>query len=800
LLQGFSRNIGASSAPGITRTLPGSIQSRFAALPIRHKVAGGFGCLLVLLVLSTGICYQRFGTIADLFDKYAACVTSADLSSDIERTFLNMRRHVREFARVGQEDDARAAIAATEEMTTRVAALKNPAGTPERQRLAAGISDRFTSYHAMMLRAFAMRRREDDLVHKHLDVSGAAASQVFARLLEANAPSGHGVEAALLNQGAIAMLAMRLNVNKMVARQDASAGVAADAALARLQAALAKLAPIAGSGERADLAALQAEIADYALSSHTAHDIAGEMAALVFGTMTTDGNALSSLVADALADARTEEAAIQLHTHAAIASTLSLMAMIGGAGLPLGCLLGWALSRGISRPVVAIAEAMTALANGDLDVAIAVQSPGTELGLMTAAMGVFRKNAKEARALAANEAVVQALRDRRQVSMDRHTQDFGTTIAGVMARLVESAGTMRNAATATTDSSAEARDKANETATAAGESSRALAAVSAATEEMSVSINNIAERVNQAAADAVEASGRVTTTENGVQVLSEAAERIGKVVRLITAIAGQTNLLALNATIEAARAGEAGRGFSVVAGEVKALAAQTTAATNEIITEIGAIREATRGAVTSVAAVSAAVGRMKDMAQEIAGAVVEQGSAIGEIAQSVQTVAGNAHRTLDAMNMVSETSEAVGARSGAVLTIADEVGRVADMLRTEVSQFLQAMSSGSETERRRYERQPCPSLTCEVETADLKRSRVKLIDISRGGTSFTSDLRMPAGKDVQLSFGGEHDPVPARIVRCDKGQVSVAFMQSPATLVVIDRILERLEPARAHAA
>ena len=99
--------------------------------------------------------------------------------------------------------------------------------------------------------------------------------------------------------------------------------------------------------------------------------------------------------------------------------------------------------------------------------------------------------------------------------------------------------------------------------------------IASATDELAASVMEIDRQVAQSNAIAEKAVGEAERTNAAVQELSEAAKRIGDVVRLITDIAEQTNLLALNATIEAARAGEAGRGFAVVAGEVKALAGQT---------------------------------------------------------------------------------------------------------------------------------------------------------------------------------------------------------------------------------
>ena len=95
-------------------------------------------------------------------------------------------------------------------------------------------------------------------------------------------------------------------------------------------------------------------------------------------------------------------------------------------------------------------------------------------------------------------------------------------------------------------------------------------------------------------------SGRREKTDDRISELSQAAGRIGDVIKLITAIAEQTNLLALNATIEAARAGAAGKGFAVVAQEVKQLASQTAKATDEIRGQIAGMQTATQESVTAI--------------------------------------------------------------------------------------------------------------------------------------------------------------------------------------------------------
>ncbi len=193
-------------------------------------------------------------------------------------------------------------------------------------------------------------------------------------------------------------------------------------------------------------------------------------------------------------------------------------------------------------------------------------------------------------------------------------------------------------------------------------------------------------------------------TDAKVGGMASAADRVGDVVRLITDIASRTNLLALNATIEAARAGAAGKGFAVVAGEVKGLATQTGKATEEIATQITAIRAATGEAVTAVREVSAAIAEVNEVATAIAAAVEQQAAATREIAASVQTVTVANHEATAAMQEVSSISQTTDAASSQVLVGADEVGRNAETLRGELTEFLQAMASTGDEDGRGHER------------------------------------------------------------------------------------------------
>lgn len=249
---------------------------------------------------------------------------------------------------------------------------------------------------------------------------------------------------------------------------------------------------------------------------------------------------------------------------------------------------------------------------------------------------------------------------------------------------------------------AKLRDVITEVRISTTEVSSAATEIASSAEEMSASVSEVARQAAQAVESAgnsgriateggevvrktvsgmQEINGAVSASAQSVEKLGERGQQIGRVIAVINDIADQTNLLALNAAIEAARAGEHGRGFAVVADEVRKLAERTTKATEEVAESIKAIQDDTKQAVQ----------RMSRGTEEVRSGV----ELAGKAGENLEQIVSGAQQVAGMIQAISAASDQAGAGASQSASAAVELSAKAEQLLTLVSRFKLDVGEGS---------------------------------------------------------------------------------------------------------
>ncbi|MFL1460947.1 methyl-accepting chemotaxis protein [Roseococcus sp. DSY-14] len=450
----------------------------------------------------------------------------------------------------------------------------------------------------------------------------------------------------------------------------------------------------------------------------------------------------------------------------------ALMLGLLASALAIGAgICAWSL-RAVA-PLRRLAAAMRELAAGGEVPATPGLGRRDEVGAMAAAVEVFRAEGAEARRLRAEQdaaakaaqadqaAALRAMADR----VEGETLTAMRTLVDQARHLAEEAAGME-AATGRVNGNAAAVDG------AAAQSLAVAETVAAAAEELAASIRAITERVGEAAEVSRGTSADSAETERAIVALSGSVAQIGDVARLIEGIAGQTNLLALNATIEAARAGEAGKGFAVVASEVKNLAAQTAKATEEIASQIEAVRTRTDDAVSVVRRIAASVGRMDQLAAHLSDAVGQQNAATRDIARNVAEAAEAAREVTRRIGEVAADAREAGDRAGRTRTETAALAEGTAALSSQVVGILR--SAVPEVDRRAAERRPHGGEASLV--LDGREHRLRVLDLSENGVGLEGEVAARPGQRAMLALPGRAAaPVEVRHMR--DGRLGVQFLE-----------------------
>ena len=362
---------------------------------------------------------------------------------------------------------------------------------------------------------------------------------------------------------------------------------------------------------------------------------------------------------------------------------------IGLAALAASLVIAWVMNNSIAKPVQKITEIMRRLASGDTSVEIPGRKRRDELGEMAEAVQVFKDNAIEKLRLEEEQrAIEKRAAEEKKRALNELADGFEASVGRIAGSVSTSAGAMEQTAQELSVIAQRTDERTAEVKSTCEGASSSVQTVASAAEELSSSIAEISSQVTRANEVSRQAVEEASATDGTVKGMTEAAEKIGDVVKLIQDIAEQTNLLALNATIEAARAGEAGKGFAVVANEVKSLATQTGKATEEIAQQIDAMQSTTGGAVEAIASISKRIQQIGEVTASIASAVEEQSAATQEIARNAQETASGTQVVSSGVEQVRRDAAESSAGVDKVATAARELNSQTEELQAEMRNFL----------------------------------------------------------------------------------------------------------------
>lgn len=346
----------------------------------------------------------------------------------------------------------------------------------------------------------------------------------------------------------------------------------------------------------------------------------------------------------------------------------------------------------VDRKYGSLTDAIERISQGDRFAELPAATEGPTFEKLAAAAEAMRKTLLDADALAADQRSRQDEARLRHAGRVFFTRKFRSAIDEVLSTFAAAGEEIRITANELAARNSRMRTQVSDASATATSAARDSEAVADSANKLLQLLDSSTLQISAAQQATGRTVAELERTDRIVRSLSAAAHQIDEVVKSIQAIADKTSLLALNAHIEASRAGDAGKGFSVVASEVKALAAQTAKATGNIGEQIGDIQRAVDDTVTAINAVAASVGSMSETSRTMTASLDHQADELRNISDRAAKVADGVGGALPEISSAVSQVEDAGE---SVLTTANDLVDRSQWMMDAVERYFVNLDSGA---------------------------------------------------------------------------------------------------------
>ena len=653
---------------------------------IQARIAACFFVLLLLLSLSATLTLLAGQRVSANFSQFGTAYRATARIASAADAIALVQLRVKEYVGSEAGPDRSAALSATTDLETLLDKLQVRNAAPTAQALGTAddlpvivndISDAIIARHAAGAR----------IADTGAALSGILVGAGNPAVRQATTDTTAGIDVAAANAQRASLFSIRYMVS--ASPSDIAAGKA-DMSNALLQ--------LKALADPLDLEDGSRFARQLRLATNTAHHLSAAIDVLESSTMARSA-AIASL------DSRLQRLKTSMANMrrgfdlAAESAERMLVSCLRQAGMLVGSFTVFAVLLGIActlvirttcvRPLVDLVGSVRALAGGELAADIWHTRRTDEIGEVARALDSLKRAAISAQAAQhqATAFTAAAIDDRRRIvhasadATEKALGELARSVGRTMERLSGAADELSGIACQTSGRAADVVARSVDGRVRAEQ-------VSAEAGRLAERIGDLEYRIASAAAGTAQATVDAQETESSVRSLAGAADGVDAASRLIADVAQRTKLLALNAAMEAARSGEAGRGFTVVATEVKALAVQTAAATDQITRQVRVMRSAVGISASRIDDIRETVASVNQLTLDVADTFREQHAFMQDYVVAAAESASKAGVIADAMEAVlHDTAEVVRSADG-LRQVASEVAAQGSSLDVELGRVV----------------------------------------------------------------------------------------------------------------